>query len=139
MPTFSATFAQVAAVVVAISFTCFAGFMAYWASGGKWGLSAHWGGFYKELPMRLRVADALSFGVFLFGAYVAIGRAWSLDSLGSEVLLTRSAFGIAALFGVSGVMNIASSSKVERYALGPFALLLAFLCFAIARSEWSGG
>lgn len=138
MPTFSEPIAQTAAVVVSIAFSVIAGFMAHWSLGRTWGLSAHWGGVYRELPVHLRIADALSFCVFVFGAYAVIGRAWSLDKLGSEALFNWSAWGFVALLGLSGVMNLASSSKIERYWLGPLATLLAILCFVVARSEWSG-
>lgn len=138
MPTFSTELAQVASIPVAIAFALFAGFMVHWALGRAWGLSAHWGGKFEQLPLRLRVMDALSAGIFAFGIYAVIGRAWSLDSLGPERLFTWSAWGFVALLGLSGVMNLASSSRIERYKLGPMALVLAGLCFVIARSEWTG-
>lgn len=139
MPTFSAELAKTASIIVALALAVFAGFMVHWAVGRTWGLSAHWGGVYKRLPARLRVMDALSFGVFSSGIVVVIGRAWSLDFLGHEGFLTGSTWGFVALLALSGVMNLASSSKIERYWLGPFALVLAVLCFVIARSEWNGG
>ncbi len=139
MPTFSATLAQAAAVVVAIAFVTFAGLMVHWSLGRTWGLSSHWGGRYEVLPTSLRVADAISFAAFTFGAFVVIGRAWSLDQIASEGFFTAAAWSFVALMGLSGIMNIASSAKWERRLLGPSALVIAALCFIIARSEWTGG
>ena len=139
MPTFAEPLGQVAAVIAAIAFMYFAGASIYWASGGKKGLSAHWGGVYTKLPAGLRVMDAVSAGMFVFGTYAVIGRAWSVDGMGSEQLLTFSAYGLAALMAVSGIMNLASSSYWERHLFGPLALLIGALCFVVSRTEWTGG
>ncbi len=137
MPTVSAPAGQAAAIIAALAFAYFAAASIYWAGGGKRGLSSHWGGKYTELPAGLRVMDAISVSTFVFGIYVVISRAWSLDGLGAEQFLTFAAYGLAALMALSGVMNLASSSYWERRLFGPLALLIGVLCLVIARTEWT--
>ncbi len=127
MPEFSDPIIKTTAVFIAIAQAGFVVAMAYWASGGKRWLHSHWGGFYDELPLRLRISDAVSGTAFLYGIYAAIASAWDF---GPQGFLTVSAWGFVALLGLSSLANFASSSKYERFLFAPVAVLLA-LCWAI--------
>ena len=130
MPTFSESAVQTAAIVIAIAQAGLVVAMAYWASGGQRWLHSHWGGFYDELPIRLRISDAVSGTVFAIGIVVAVVQGWSADPPG---YLTAVAWAFGGLLGISGVMNLASSSKYERYVFAPLAIVLALCWIVVAR------
>ena len=44
---------------------------------------------------------------------------------------------LATLFGIAGVMNLASESRWENFLLAPVALGLSALCFVVARGAAS--
>ena len=44
---------------------------------------------------------------------------------------------LVALFGIAGVMNLASESRWENFLLAPVALVLSALCLVVARGATS--
>ena len=86
------------------------------------------------LPSRLRRASAASAVIWLAGAVVILGRAGieivrlpaGITSVGVWVLVVLS--------GLGAIVNFASSSRWERFGLGPLALVLALLSLVVAAS-----
>ncbi len=139
LPTFGSELARPVAAVVATTFTVIAGFLAFWASGGSWGLCAHWGGAYTVLPAGLRAMDAVSAALFLAGALVVLGRAGYWESGVPIGVLHCGIWAFIVILTLSALMNFASSSRWERFMLGPLAFVLASLCFVVARSPEEAG
>ena len=72
--------------------------------------------------------------MWLLAAAIVLGRAGSdLISLPAGVL-RRGTWILVGLLVVGALMNVASKSPWERYLWGPFAFVLAILCFIVARS-----
>jgi hypothetical protein len=125
--------ARTAAVVAAAGLVILAAFQVSLALGAPLGRAA-WGGTRTHLPTGLRVASAVAVVVWLLAAAIVLGRAGSdLVPLPAGALR----WGTWILFGlllVGALMNVASKSPWERYLWGPFAFVLAILCFVVARS-----
>ncbi len=133
-PTFAAGVARPAAAVAAGVFIAVAGLQLFWAAGGDWGLSAAWGGTYSHLPARLRVASALSAAVLIVGAVIVLTRAGYWASPVPFRVLRWGTWVFVVVLALSALGNLASSSNWERFLNGPIALLVALLCFIVARS-----
>ena len=81
---------------------------------------------------RVRVVPLLLAGIL--GALIVRGRAgYRVKSIIPVPVLRWGTWALVALFGLSAVANIASSSNWERFLNAPIALLLALLCFVVAR------
>lgn len=101
------------------------------AFGAPWGRFA-WGGQNEgTLPVGYRVASAVSTLIYAFLGAVALDRAGVIGMFpqGFSAIAMWVVFGYLAL-GV--LMNLASRSKSERYAMTPVALVLAVLALLIA-------
>jgi hypothetical protein len=125
--------AQAAGVAAAVGFLVIAVFQVALALGAPLGRAA-WGGANDRLPTRLRIASGIAAVVWVLAGIIVLGR------VGIEVLPLPSAvyrWGTWVLVGLlllGALVNFASRSAWERFLWGPFALLLAVLCFLVARS-----
>jgi hypothetical protein len=123
--------ARTAAVVAAIGFLAIALFQLALALGAPLGRAA-WKGSHVRLPRGLRIASAFAVVFWVLAALVVLGRA----GLASPLSLPIARWGTWILVGLlplGAVMNVASPSKWERFVWGPVALILAVLCFVVAR------
>jgi len=94
-----------------------------------------WGGQYKQLPARLRVASASSIVLYmLFGAFLAT-RAGLAAMVSDTTTLTMGMRVFTAYFFLGIFMNAISRSKAERNLMTPVAAILAisFLLVTIGR------
>jgi hypothetical protein len=132
--TFAARAARPAAAVAAIGFIAIAGFEVALALGAPLGRAA-WGGTHVHLPTALRIASGFATIIWILAAFVVLGRAgYRLSPVPSRL----SRFGtwvLVGLLGLGTLMNVASSSNWERFLQAPIALLLALLCFVVARGR----
>jgi hypothetical protein len=132
--------ARTAAVAAAVGFLAIAAFQVALALGAPLGRAA-WGGTRAELPTGLRIASAVAVVVWALAATIVLGRAgFDVFSLPDAVVR----WGTWILIGLSllgALMNFASSSPWERFLWAPLALILAALCFVVARSgvDLAGG
>ena len=129
----AAATARGVAVAAAVGFLVIAIFQAALALGAPLGRAA-WGGTRTHLPTGLRIASAAAVVFWLFAALIVLGRA-GFDV--SPISGTPTRWGAWILVGVlliGALMNFASSSPWERFLWGPLALVLAVLCFVLARS-----
>jgi len=87
------------------------------------------------LPTELRIASGVAVLVWTCAALVVLRR----GGLGLLAMLEAVArWGTWVLFGLlllGTLMNVVSSSAWERYFWGPYALILAGLCFLAARGD----
>lgn len=125
--------ARTAAIAASVGFLALAGFQLALALGAPLGRAA-WGGTHTQLPTGLRIASAFAVGVWVLAALIVLGRA------GFSVSPIPSAFArwgtwiLVGLLPLGALMNLASSSSWERFLWAPVALILAVLCFVVARS-----
>ncbi len=96
-----------------------------------------WGGRYERLPMRLRVGSGLSAGLLVLAAVAVSDRA-RLSSVLPHGLVQGLLPALAALFALSTLANLASSSRPERWTGGPLAFLLTCSLLALVLSGGVG-
>lgn len=124
---------RTAAVAAAIGFFALAAFQVALALGAPFGRAA-WGGAHTQLPTGLRIASGFAVGFWALSALVVLSRS------GFEVVPLPSDFVrwgtwvLVGLLPLGALMNFASPSPWERFMWGPAALILAALCFVVARS-----
>jgi hypothetical protein len=122
-------------IIAAVGFGVLAAFQLAIALGAPFG-RASWGGSHPaELPIELRVASGVAVGVYVFAAFIILGRGGVVISPLSGGVVRWGAWIITGLSAVGSLMNFASPSDWERFLWGPFALVLTVLCFLVA---WSG-
>jgi hypothetical protein len=130
--TSAARAARPAAVLATLGFAALAGFQVALALGAPWGRAA-WGGGDDDLSSGLRLASAVSAGIFLAAAFIVLGRAGLWTSVLPSGVYRWGSRALVAAMTLSALANFASSSTWERFMLGPLALVLAFLCLVVAR------
>ena len=121
------------AVAAAIGFLVISTFQAALALGAPLGRAA-WGGTRTHLPGGLRIASAVAVVFWLFAALIVLGRAEFEISPVSDAITRWGTWILVGVLLVGALMNFASSSPWERFLWGPLALVLAVLCFVLARS-----
>lgn len=125
--------ARGAAIAAAVGFLVIAGFQAALALGAPLGRAA-WGGTRTNLPTSLRIASAVAVVFWVLAAMVVLERAAYRISPIPEPVARWGTWILVGVLLVGALMNLASSSPWERFLWGPLALLLAVLCFVLARS-----
>lgn len=93
--------------------------------------AAAWGGAYRVLPAGLRVGSAVSALVFVAVMALVLERLGVLKLLHRPRLVRRLLLGLGALFALSAVANLASSSLWERYTGFPAATVLSISCLRL--------
>lgn len=124
---------MLAATLAAIGFLVIGGFQAALALGAPLGRAA-WGGANAVLPQRLRVSSAIAAVIWLIGAAVILGRGGVLAvPLPREVLVWGS-WVLVVLSALGVLVNVASSSRWERFGWAPLAAVMALLAAIVAAS-----
>ncbi|GAA2337741.1 hypothetical protein [Dactylosporangium salmoneum] len=104
------------------------------AAGAPFGRAA-WGGAHPgRLPADLRVSSAFAVVVWAVAALVLARRA-GLTSVPPAGFARVATWVLGGLVLLGALPNFASPSGWERYLWGPFAVLLAILCFAAAANR----
>ena len=120
-----------AAIAACVVLAALGVFQLALALGAPWGRFA-WGGQHeRELPVRLRVGSAVSIALYALFAVVLLDRAGLVDVFPD----TFSRVATWVLFGywVLGViMNGASRSKHERFAMTPATIVLGVCTLLVA-------
>ena len=98
------------------------------ALGAPYG-GVSWGGRRKgKLPWHLRIASAIAVPLLVGFAYVILARAGVFGVSEARV----PAFVVAAVLTLNAVGNFASRSFVERWVLGPLAIVVAVCAWLVA-------
>lgn len=129
------TLVRLASTAAAVGVAGIVLFQVALALGAPLGRAA-WGGTHAgSLPTGLRVASGVAALVWGCAVLILLSRAgWGPLHIPDAV--TR--WGAWVLFGLlllGALMNFASSSVWERFFWGPYALIVAGLCFLTARGE----
>jgi hypothetical protein len=119
-----------AAVLAAAGFVVIAAFQAALALGAPLGQAA-WGGRQARLQTRLRIASAVAVVFWILAALIVLGRA-GFEAPLPDVVERWGTWILVVLLPVGALMNVASSSRWERYLWGPLALILALLTLVVA-------
>ena len=125
--------ARAAAVFAAIGFVGLAAFQAALAVGAPWGHAA-WGGEAAHLSAAPRGASAIAAVVYVAATLVVLGRAGIWRAQPNAIVFRWGTWLLAVVMLLGAVPNFASQSRWENFIFGPLALVLAGLCFLVARS-----
>lgn len=129
---------RIAANVATVGFMVMGCFQLLLAAGVPLGRSA-FGGAEVALPPALRVASLVSAGLFALALYVVRSRAGLLGSRGEAWPVRFGLWAFVALFAVSTLANVASSSPWKRFLMAPLALVLTACCVLVARTRPARG
>lgn len=121
-----------AAIVAAVGFAGLLVFQVALAAGLPLGRAA-FGGASDVLAPGLRVASAVSALLFALAMWAALARGGVL-AVGERAYRRAGwvLWAFVALFGLSTLANLASSSPWERFLMAPLALLLTGCCVVVA-------
>jgi hypothetical protein len=111
-------------LVASIGIVCVAVFQMLLAAGLPYGAAA-FGGNNTVLPPRLRTASAISSAMFWAALYVVLAEGGLFGVGGRSTFVRFTTWIFVAIFGLSGIANIASRSRWERHLMAPIALALA--------------
>ena len=85
-------------------------------------------------PPGLRVASGIAVGFWSLAAAVVLARSGVVATFLPDVVARWGTWILVVVLAIGAVMNAASSSPWERYLWAPLALVLAVLCFFVARA-----
>jgi hypothetical protein len=122
---------RTAAALAAAGFLLIAAFQAALALGAPLGQAA-WGGQQARLPTRFRIGSAVAVAIWIFAALILLGRAGFEISPLPQAVERWGTWILVGLLSVGALMNLASSSRWERYIWGPLAVALASLTLVVA-------
>ena len=120
------------ASVAATAFGGLALFQLALALGAPLGHAA-WGGAQETLTPGLRVGSAVSVPFYMLAIGVILRRAGMNVPWVASGVARIGAWALVVLLLLSALGNLASQSSWERYLMAPLALVLAALCFLVAR------
>jgi len=121
-----------AAALAAAAFIGMAGFEIALARGAPLGRAA-WGGANAHLQPGLRIASVGSAALLVFAALIVLGRVGSRLSPLPSTFTRRGTWVLVGVLTLGTLMNFASPSAWERFLQAPIALVMAVLCFVVAR------
>jgi hypothetical protein len=127
------TGARWAALAATVGFGILAVFQFALAMGAPLG-GAAWGGQYAQLPTGLRIGSAVSVTIWAFATWIVLRRAGFRVAPLPTAFVSWSTWFLAGALPLAALLNFASSSVWERFVWGPTSLILAVLCFILARS-----
>jgi hypothetical protein len=104
-------------------------FQAALAAGARLG-DAAWGGAHAQLTTGQRVGSAVS--VLFYAAAIIVVRRRAAGH--AQRRYSWGSWGLAVIFALTAVMNVASESQWENLLMAPLALVLAALCVIVART-----
>jgi len=115
--------------VATAGFAGLAAFQFVLAAGAPLG-DAAWGGENAHLTGAQRVGSAVAIVFYMAGILIVRGRSRGR----TERRYRWGTWALTTVLAVSSVANVASGSPWENFVLAPLALVLACLCFVIART-----
>ena len=127
----SVSTARIAAVAAVAGFVGVASFQLSLALGAPWGHAA-WGGAHAQLSAGLRIGSALSAALLLVAGFIVLGRVGYWTSGVPFGVFRWGTWVLVPAMTLSALGNFASSSRWEKFLMGPVALVLAVLCLVVA-------
>jgi hypothetical protein len=127
--------ARRAALLAAIGFAGLAVFQAALAVGAPWGHAA-WGGDSADLSASQQIASGVAAVFYGAATLMVLTRAGIISRERSSSRLIRAGtWFLAVAMALGALPNFASQRRWESLLLGPLAVVLAALCFVVARAE----
>ena len=109
-------------------------FQAAIAAGAPLG-AASWGGRNPgRLPRNLRIASSVSVVIYLVAILIVLDRAGMPLIDVPHVVSQAGTWVLVVLFALGTLVNLASSSRYERFGWAPFAAVMALLSLLLALS-----
>ncbi|WP_144699481.1 hypothetical protein [Fictibacillus phosphorivorans] len=125
-------FVYLSSIIVAIMFVCISVFQVLLSLGYPLGEFAM-GGFYKVLPIKLRIMSMINAIILLFMGVVFLKHTDVI--YGFSFLPTNTLVWIITIFlGLNTIANLLSQSKKERRMMTPFSSIAFLLCLFITLS-----
>jgi hypothetical protein len=122
-----------AGILATIGLVALAIFQTALAAGAPWGHAA-WGGESADLSVAQQSASAVAAVVYVAAALIVLCRAGVIWPARTDAAIFRwGTWFFAAAMTVGALPNFASQSRWETFIFGPLALVLAALCFVVAR------
>lgn len=128
---------EVVASVAAALFGALAAFQVALALGAPAGAYVFGGRVATDdgrLPRSYRIGAAVAAVVLSAFALVILARAGVVEASFSERFLTVASWAIVAYMAINTAMNLAGTTKVERYLFGSVSGILVVLCSIVAAS-----
>jgi Protein of unknown function (DUF3995) len=122
---------RVAASLLWRALVAVAGLHAYWALGGTWVLHEASGGAYSEATTSLRIQSALIAILLVAACLVVRVRAGLWQASVSSRVVGVAMWVLTGALGLTAVANFAAATNWERFASGPFVLVLALLSLVV--------
>lgn len=122
---------ETAAIAAVALLALLATLQACLAAGAPWGRLA-WGGRHEVLPMGLRVGSLVAAVVLIIIAAIVTDAAGMTRLVPWAPLVHPGIWVVAAIFGVSVVLNLISKSRAERRLMSPVAALLTGAIIIVA-------
>ena len=123
---------RVAAAILWRALVLIAGLHVYWLLGGTWAVHAGSGGNYSDVTTGLRIQSAVVAVLLVVGCLVVRARAGLWQAPASDRMVRIAMWVLTAALALAAATNLAASTNWERYAIGPFVLLLVVLAFVVA-------
>ncbi|MCU1632549.1 MAG: hypothetical protein JWM61_1201 [Micrococcaceae bacterium] len=121
--------ASTAGKIAAVLLLVVAAFQMTLAAGAPWGAAALGGSHPGVLPNELRVSTAVQGVIYLLLA-AAVGTSWAGTTFRRRLL-----YGATALMVIGALMNLASTSFVERMLWVPVTVALVIALWRAARHD----
>ena len=121
------------AIIAAVGFIAIAVFQAALALGGAAGTSGLGRGRRTHLSPGLRVASGIAALFWLLAGAVVLARSGVGATFLPDVVARWETWILVVVLAIGAVIYAASSSPWERYLGAPLALVLAVVCFFLAR------
>jgi hypothetical protein len=96
---------------------------------------AAFGGQYETLPTELRVSSVISIVLYAVNIVAVRTRAGLRKGSPDSAFAKYGTWFFTVLLFLGALLNLASSSPWERFLWAPFALILSWLCFVVARKK----
>lgn len=129
---------RVAAEILWRALVVVGGLHAYWLLGGTWAVHAASGGAYHDVTNGLRVQSGVMVVLLVAAALVVRARAGLGRAPLSDRVVRVAMWVLTTLLLLAALVNFAASTNVERFAVGPFVLLLVLLAVVVARAGPGG-
>ena len=129
---------RIAASLLWRALVAVAGLHAYWALGGTWALHDASSRAYSETTTSLRIQSAVIAILLVAACMVVRARAGLWQAPVSDRVMGVAMWVVTAVLGLTAVANFAAATNWERFAIGPFVLVLALLSLIVAGAggEW---
>jgi hypothetical protein len=120
-------------IAAGVGFFVVAAFQLALAVGLPLGHAAY-GGAHRHLAAGYRVTSAFAMVFWIGAALVVLRRGGLISRPLSARFAYRAMWVLVVLSTLAALVNLASRSGWERFGWGPFSVIVAVMCFIVARS-----